>query len=308
MNAYTRTRYIMTFIQMIINNPSLNKQWRQFKPYIELMRLNKPAGIYLLLWPTLWALWVAAEGIPDTSLIIIFTLGVIFMRSAGCVINDYADRHVDGHVKRTLSRPLVTGEISSKNALILFSLLILISFFLVLFTNILTIQLSFIGAILAAIYPFMKRHTHLPQVFLGAAFSWAIPMAFAAQAGELPKYVWLIYLANVSWTVAYDTMYAMVDRDDDIKIGVKSTAILFADADKVMIAILHAMTLFFLLLVGSELALNLFYYIGLTVAGILMIYEHWLIKDRDREGCFAGFIHSHWVGLAILAGVIASYW
>jgi 4-hydroxybenzoate polyprenyltransferase len=197
----------MTPIQTLLEKPFVIEHWPKVKPYFELMRLDKPVGIYLLLWPTLWALWIAAEGVPDLSVLVIFTLGVIFMRSAGCVINDYADRKVDGHVERTLNRPLITGAVSSKQALILFAGLLVASFILVLFTNTLTIQLSFAGAALAAIYPYMKRHTHLPQVFLGAAFSWAIPMAFAAQADELPKYVWLIYIANLSWTVAYDTMY-----------------------------------------------------------------------------------------------------
>jgi 4-hydroxybenzoate polyprenyltransferase len=294
-------------MQTLLDKPFFAKRWPQVKPYIELMRLDKPVGIYLLLWPTLWALWIAAEGVPDISVLIIFILGVIFMRSAGCVINDYADRKVDGHVERTQNRPLVTGTITSKQALILFVVLLIASFILVLFTNILTIQLSFAGAALAAIYPYMKRHTHLPQVFLGAAFSWAIPMAFAAQADALPKYVWLIYIANLSWTVAYDTMYAMVDRDDDLLIGIKSTAILFADADKVMIAILQGITVFCLLLLGSELSLNVFYYLGLIIAVSLMFYQHWLIRARDKAGCFAGFINSHWIGVAIWFGLVLSY-
>jgi 4-hydroxybenzoate polyprenyltransferase len=297
----------MTPIQSLLQRPVINKYYTKSKPFLELMRLNKPVGIYLLLWPTLWALWIAAKGIPDFSVLIIFTLGVVFMRSAGCVINDYADRNVDGHVSRTVGRPLVTGAVSSKQALILFFGLLTTSFVLVLFTNTLTIQLSFAGAALAAIYPFMKRHTHLPQIFLGAAFSWAIPMAFAAQADELPKYVWLIYMANLSWTVAYDTMYAMVDRDDDIKIGIKSTAILFADADKVMIAILQGITIFCLFLLGSELSLNVFYYLGLMVAIGLMTYQHWLIRARDKAGCFAGFINSHWVGVAVWLGLVLAY-
>jgi 4-hydroxybenzoate polyprenyltransferase len=297
----------MTFIQTLLDNPSFNRFWAQSKPYIELMRLHKPIGIYLLLWPTLGALWIAAKGVPDFSLLVIFTLGVILMRSAGCIINDYADRKVDGHVERTQTRPLVTGAVTSKNALIAFAILLTASFILVLFTNTLTIQLSFASVVLASIYPFMKRHTHLPQVFLGAAYSSAIPMAFAAQANDLPHYIWLLYIANVSWTVAYDTMYAMVDRDDDVKIGVKSTAILFADADKVMIGILHSITLFCLLLVGSELSLNLFYYLGLSAAACLMIYMHWLIRARDRVGCFAGFLNSHWIGFAVLVGIIISY-
>lgn len=297
----------MTPIQSLLQRPFINKYFTKSKPFLELMRLNKPVGIYLLLWPTLWALWIAAKGIPDFSVLIIFTLGVVFMRSAGCVINDYADRNVDGHVSRTVGRPLVTGAVGSKQALILFFGLLIASFVLVLFTNTLTIKLSFAGAALAAIYPFMKRHTHLPQIFLGAAFSWAIPMAFAAQANELPKYVWLIYMANLSWTVAYDTMYAMVDRDDDIKIGIKSTAILFADADKVMIAILQGITIFCLFLFGSELSLNVFYYLGLMVAIGLMTYQQWLIRARDKAGCFAGFINSHWVGVAVWLGLVLAY-
>ena len=297
----------MTPIQSLLKHPVIAQYWPKIKPFIELMRLDKPVGIYLLLWPTLWALWIAAKGIPDFAVLLIFTLGVIFMRSAGCVINDYADRHVDGHVARTINRPLITGTVTSKQALFLFFSLLAASFALVLFTNTLTIQLSFAGAALAAIYPFMKRHTHLPQVFLGAAFSWAIPMAFAAQADELPKYVWLIYMANLSWTVAYDTMYAMVDRDDDIKIGVKSTAILFADADKVMIAILQGISIFCLFLLGSELSLNAFYYLGLAVAIGLMAHQQWLIRARDKAGCFAGFINSHWVGVAVWLGLILAY-
>jgi 4-hydroxybenzoate polyprenyltransferase len=297
----------MTPIQNLRQHPIIAKYWPKISPFVELTRLNKPVGIYLLLWPTLWALWVAAQGIPDLSLIVIFTLGVILMRSAGCVINDYADRKVDGHVERTINRPLVTGAVTNKQAMIVFFSLLTAAFVLVLFTNTLTIQLSFAGAVLAAIYPYMKRHTHLPQIFLGAAFSWAIPMAFAAQADALPKYVWLIYMANLSWTVAYDTMYAMVDRDDDIKIGVKSTAILFADADKVMIAVMQGIAIFCLFLLGLELSLNAFYYLGLLVAIGLMTYQQWLIRARDKAGCFAGFINSHWVGVAVWLGLVVAY-
>ena len=297
----------MTLIQNLLQQPAVADTWSKIKPFWELMRLDKPVGIYLLLWPTFWALWIAAEGIPDFSILIIFIFGVIFMRSAGCVINDYADRNIDGHVARTQDRPLVTGSVTSKQALILFFSLLAVSFILVLFTNTLTVQLSFAGAALAAIYPFMKRHTYLPQVFLGAAFSWTIPMAFAAQADELPRYIWLIYIANLSWTVAYDTMYAMVDRDDDIKVGVKSTAILFADADKVIIGLLQGIAIFCLVLLGSELALNAFYYIGLLVATGLICYQQWLIRARDKAGCFAGFINSHWVGVAVWFGLILAY-
>ena len=286
---------------------SIERYWPTLKPYSQLMRLDKPIGIYLLLWPTLWALWIAAEGIPDFGVLMIFTLGVVLMRSAGCVINDYADRKVDGHVKRTDQRPLVTGLITGKQALTLFAVLIASSFILVLFTNKLTIMLSLGGVLLASIYPFMKRHTHLPQVFLGAAFSWAIPMAFAAQANELPQYLWLIYIANLSWTVAYDTLYAMVDRDDDIKIGVKSTAILFGDADTFMIGVLHGIAIFCLFLLGSELGLNAAFYLGLTVASGFIIYLHLKIRSKSREACFEAFKQSHWVGVSVLIGIVLSY-
>lgn len=214
--------------------------------YTQLTRFNKPIGSYLLLWPTLWALWIAADGVPPLSLLIIFIAGVFITRSAGCVINDYADRHIDGHVKRTAERPLALGLISSKEALMLFAGLMLLAFVLVLFTNRMTIWMSFGALALASLYPFMKRHTHLPQVVLGAAFGWAIPMAFTAVDETLPLVAWLIFLAKLLWTVAYDTMYAMVDRDDDIKIGVKSTAILFGKQDKRIIGLLQIATLFVL--------------------------------------------------------------
>ena len=277
------------------------------RPYIELMRLDKPIGIYLLLWPTLWALWVAAEGVPDFSNLMIFVIGVVLMRSAGCVINDYADRKVDGHVKRTDARPLVTGSVTSRQALTLFAVLVLAAFILVLFTNKLTIMLSFGGLLLASVYPFMKRHTHLPQIVLGAAFSWAIPMAFAAQINELPPYLWLLYIANLSWTVAYDTMYAMVDRDDDIRIGVKSTAILFGDADRIMIGILHGISIFSLFLLGGEIDASAIYYVFLIIAALIMAALQYMIRNQDRIACFNAFRRSHWAGMAILAGIVLSY-
>ena len=285
----------------------LARYWPLLKPYIELMRLNKPVGIYLLLWPMLWALWIAAQGIPNFSVLIIFVLGAIAMRSAGCVINDVADRNIDGHVSRTQQRPLIRGDITSKQALVLFAGLIGLSFILVLLTNTLTLQLSLIALLLATLYPFMKRHTHLPQVVLGAAFSCSIPMAFAAQSDSLPTYLWLIYLANLSWTVAYDTIYAMVDRDDDIKIGVKSTAILFAEMDTFMIAVLHVISVLCLLMVGQELSLGMFYYLGLVVAALVMVYQHYLIRHRVRDLCFIAFLHSHWAGVAIWIGLVLSY-
>jgi len=268
-------------------------------PYILLTRLDKPVGIYLLLWPTLWALWLGAEGMPSIANLLIFVLGVILMRSAGCVINDFADREVDGHVERTKERPLVTGDVTSKQALILFFSLLVIAFLLVLMTNTLTIQLSFAGAALAAIYPFMKRYTHLPQVFLGAAFSWSIPMAFAAEANSLNSHIWLIYIANLCWTVAYDTMYAMVDREDDLKIGVKSTAILFGEADKVIISILQIIAVVCLLLLANQLGFGIGFYLFLLPAIAVLAYTTWSIRNRDRASCFKAFKQNHWFGFFV---------
>ena len=287
------------------------KQHLQQKPLlwalIEIARLDKPVGIYLLLWPTLWAVWIAGNGSPMFSTVLIFSLGVVIMRSAGCVINDYADRHVDGHVERTRHRPLANGRISEKQALIFFAGLCATAFVLVLFTNLMTIAMSLGGLALAAIYPFMKRYTYLPQVVLGAAFSWAIPMAFTAEQQALPKVVWLLYIANLSWTVAYDTLYAMVDRDDDLRIGVKSTAILFGDLDKFMVGILQSMTLLALLFAGQQLSFSWPYYLALAVSAGLFIYHQWLIRNRDKQACFAAFLHNHWVGAVVFAGIIAHY-
>jgi 4-hydroxybenzoate polyprenyltransferase len=279
----------------------------RFAIYIDLTRFNRPVGSYLLLWPTLCALWIAAEGIPDTKLIIIFVLGVFLTRSAGCVINDFADRKIDAHVKRTSQRPLATGRISSKEALILFAVLMLLAFSLVLFTNKMTILMSFGGLFLASLYPFMKRHTHLPQVVLGAAFGWAIPMAFTAVNESIPTIAWLIYIAKILWTVAYDTMYAMVDRDDDLKIGVKSTAILFGDLDKIIIGALQLLTLIILFLVGQQLNFSWSFYTGLAVAAILFIYQQILIKDRERDLCFKAFLNNHYAGLAVFSGIFLHY-
>lgn len=275
--------------------------------YVELTRFNRPIGSYLLLWPTFWALWIAADGIPDWQLLVIFTLGVFLTRSAGCVINDFADRDFDGHVKRTAQRPLATGRISSKEALMLFAALMLVAFALVLLTNPLTIMMSFGGLFLAALYPFMKRHTHLPQVVLGAAFGWSIPMAFTAVQNDIPTVAWLIYLAKLMWTIAYDTMYAMVDRDDDVKIGVKSTAILFGDLDKAIIGALQVLTLVILVLVGIQLSLSPVYYLGLAVAAVLFIYQQYLIRARERDPCFKAFLNNHYAGLAIFVGIFLHY-
>lgn len=275
--------------------------------FIQLMRLDKPIGIYLLLWPTLWALWIAGEGHASIGNIVIFILGVIIMRSAGCVINDYADRNVDAHVARTQHRPLVQKIISEKQALALFFGLCLSAFILVLFTNEFTVYLSFAGLLLAAAYPFMKRYTHLPQVVLGAAFAWAVPMAFAAEINALPDVVWLIYLATLTWTVAYDTQYAMVDREDDLKIGIKSTAILFGDMDRAMIAVLQGITLLSFLMIGNSINGSWPYYLSVFIALLLFVHHQWLIRTREREKCFQAFLNNHWVGAVIFAGLVGHY-
>ncbi|MBO5393822.1 MAG: 4-hydroxybenzoate octaprenyltransferase, partial [Pseudomonas sp.] len=255
----------------------LLKSLNRFNPrawdFIQLTRMDKPIGIYLLLWPTLWALWVAAKGVPSLGNLLIFVLGVVLTRAAGCVINDFADRKVDGHVKRTEQRPMASGKISSKEALVFFALLMGVSFLLVLCTNAPTIWLSFGALALAATYPFMKRYTYYPQVVLGAAFSWGIPMAFTAETGSLPAAAWLLYIANLLWTVAYDTYYAMTDREDDLKIGVKSTAILFGDADRVIILSLQGLALGCLLLAGSHFELGGWFHLGLLAAAGCFVWE-----------------------------------
>ncbi|EAR62519.1 4-hydroxybenzoate octaprenyltransferase [Neptuniibacter caesariensis] len=287
--------------------PSSLSLMKKAKAYGRLMRVEKPIGTYLLLWPAYWALWIAAEGIPPYDILFIFTLGVFLTRSAGCVINDFADRKIDGHVKRTALRPIPAGLVTAKEALILFAGLMLIAFVLVLFTNLNTILLSAGGLLLAACYPFMKRYTHLPQVVLGAAFAWSIPMAFTAVTDSVPLYAWLIYIATLLWTVAYDTMYAMVDRDDDLKIGVKSTAILFGYADKFIIGILQLSTLLSLILLALQVNLGLFFYLGLAGAALLFIYQQWLIRDRERDPCFKAFLNNHYAGLLIFVGLAADY-
>ncbi len=278
------------------------------RAYISLMRLHRPIGILLLLSPTWWSLWLAGKGIPSVKNLLIFTLGCVLMRSAGCVINDYADRHIDGRVKRTRHRPLATGIISPAEALLLFASLCVFAFMLVLATNPLTIKLSFGGLLLAAIYPFTKRITHMPQVVLGAAFAWSIPMAFAAQSGELKTSIWLLYLAVVLWAVIYDTFYAMVDREDDIKIGVKSTAILFGEADRVITGILQGLFILTLILAGQKFELGEYYYAGLLAASCLFIYQQWLIKARVPDNCFKAFLNNNYVGLVIFAGIAADYY
>lgn len=276
-------------------------------PWLQLMRLDRPVGTLLLLWPTLWAVWIAGDGAPSLRTVIVFVLGVIVMRAAGCVINDFADRGFDGRVTRTRERPLATGVLNSRQALMLFAGLVAIAFVLVLFLNTFTILLSFGGLALAVTYPFMKRYTHLPQVVLGAAFSWSIPMAFAAETNSVPDIAWLLYTANLLWTVAYDTEYAMVDRDDDLKIGVKSTAILFGEMDRLMIAALQTLALFALWLLGRQLGFGGFWLAGLVLAAGLFAWQHWLMRDRHRDGCFKAFLNNQWVGLTLFTALLLDY-
>lgn len=280
----------------------------RLRQYFLLMRLHRPIGIFLLLWPTLWALWIAGEGHPDPLITTLFILGVILMRSAGCVINDYADRHFDPHVRRTRDRPLAAGKVSEREALTLFISLCLLAFTLVLLLNPLTIALSMVAVLLAISYPFTKRYTHWPQAYLGIAFGWGIPMAFAAQTGEIPPLAWLLLIVNILWAMAYDTLYAMVDREDDIQIGVKSTAILFGKADKMIVATLHFLVLLLLFLIGSPLHFSYLYQLGLLGATGLAIYQQWLIQNRDPARCFQAFLNNHWFGASIFVGLATDYY
>jgi 4-hydroxybenzoate polyprenyl transferase, proteobacterial len=273
-----------------------------------LMRTDKPIGALLLLWPTLWALWVAAPGVPPLWILAVFVAGVWLMRAAGCVVNDYADRKFDGHVKRTANRPLPSGAVTEKEARTLFVVLVLLSFLLVLMLNTMTILLSVAGLMLAWVYPFMKRYTHLPQVVLGAAFGWSIPMAFAAVSESLPLSCWLMLLANIFWAVAYDTQYAMVDRDDDVKIGVKSTAILFGQHDRLIIGILQAGVLALMAAIGWLNGLNWVFYAAIVIAGGLFVYQQKLIFHRERAACFQAFMNNNYVGLVLFIGLAVSYW
>ena len=272
-----------------------------------LMRTDKPIGALLLLWPTLWALWVATPGIPPLWILAVFVAGVWLMRAAGCVVNDYADRKFDGHVKRTARRPLPSGDVSEKEARTLFVVLVLLSFLLVLTLNTMTILLSVAALALAWVYPFMKRYTHLPQVVLGAAFGWSIPMAFSAVSESLPLSCWLMFLANILWAVAYDTQYAMVDRDDDVKIGIKSTAILFGDNDRLIIGILQVAVLGLMAAVGWLSGLGWEYYWSLFIAAALFVWQQKLIFKRERDSCFKAFMNNNYVGLVLFLGLAMGY-
>lgn len=278
--------------------------------YAQLIRLNKPIGIFLLLWPTLWALIIAGEGKPDLTILVVFILGVVLMRSAGCAINDFADRNFDGDVERTINRPLVTGKVSSLEAISIFVVLALIAFCLVvLFLNKLTLWFSLVAVALAASYPFTKRLHYLPQVHLGLAFAWAVPMAFVAITDTYPpKWGWLLFIATIIWTTAYDTMYGMVDRKDDLRIGVKSTAILFGSADRIIIGLLQIFVVLALISVGTQVDLRYWYFCSLFLVTLFFLYQQLLIYARKPSDCFDAFLNNNYVGLIILLGIAASYW
>lgn len=275
--------------------------------YIKLTRLDRPIGIYLVLWPTLWGLWVAAEGSPAPLVLVVFIAGVVLMRSAGCAINDYADRDIDRHVTRTKERPLARRAITPKEAIGVFAVLSLVAFVLVLQLNLLTILLSIPAVFLAGSYPFMKRYTHLPQAYLGVAFGWAVPMAFAAQTGEVPAASWLLFIAIILWALAYDTMYAITDREDDLKIGVKSSAILFGRFDRLAIGVMQILTVVALLSVGWSFELRWPYYLGLLLASGFSLYQQVLIRDRDPQRSFRAFLNNHYFGMVVFVGIVASY-
>lgn len=279
----------------------------KWQAYSRLMRTDRPIGSLLLLWPTYWALWIAARGLPDWHILIIFTIGVFSMRAAGCVINDFADRKFDGSVERTKNRPLPRGDVTEKEAKILFAVLVLVSFGLVLTLNTMTIWLSVAGLALAWVYPFVKRVSHLPQVVLGAAFGWSIPMAFAAVSESLPAVCWLLFAVNIIWSVIYDTQYAMVDRNDDLKIGVKSTAILFGRFDKIIIGILQLVMILMLLWTGMMANLSGIFYWSLLLAGALFVYQQRLMADRERDPCFQAFMNNNYVGFILFLGMLVSY-
>lgn len=279
----------------------------QLREYALLMRLDRPIGILLLLWPTLWALWIAGAGRPDPHVFLVFVAGVVLMRSGGCVMNDFADRDIDPHVERTRDRPVARGAVAPLEALLLASALGAIAFGLVLTLNRLTVLLALAGAVLTIAYPFLKRVTHLPQVWLGASFGWAVPMAFAAQTGSVPQLAWLMFIAVILWAIVYDTMYAMVDREDDLRLGVRSTAILFGDADRALLGILQALVLVALWLTGRQAGLGAWYAAGLAVAAGLSLWQQYLIRDRRPEGCFRAFLNNNYFGMAVFIGILLHY-
>ena len=290
-----------------MNLKKIKLKYDKFKQYLLLIRLNRPIGIFLLLWPTLWGLWIASEGFPNTKILVVFLFGVFLMRSAGCILNDIIDKDFDKFVARTQNRPLASDKLSSIEAFIVAISLIFIAFLLVLTTNTLTVQLSFVAIILAGTYPFLKRHTYLPQFFLGLTFGWSIPMAFAATTNSIPKIAWLLLIANILWAVVYDTIYAMIDREDDLKIGIKSTAILFDDADRFIIGLIQSLVLIALIIIGQQASLNTIYYFSLIIGGCLFLYQLYLIRNRDPKKCMQAFLNNNWFGLVVFIGLFINY-
>ena len=290
-----------------MNLKKIKLKYDKFKQYLLLIRLNRPIGIFLLLWPTLWGLWIASEGFPNTKILVVFLFGVFLMRSAGCILNDIIDKDFDKFVARTQNRPLASDKLSSIEAFIVAISLIFIAFLLVLTTNTLTVQLSFVAIILAGTYQFLKRHTYLPQFFLGLTFGWSIPMAFAATTNSIPKIAWLLLIANILWAVVYDTIYAMIDREDDLKIGIKSTAILFDDADRFIIGLIQSLVLIALIVIGQQASLNTIYYFSLIIGGCLFLYQLHLIRNRDPKKCMQAFLNNNWFGLVVFIGLFINY-
>jgi len=288
------------------SSPNISRQSKA-QALWQIMRFDKPIGTWLLAAPTAWALVIANQGLPDLRILLILAAGVVVMRAAGCVVNDFADRDLDGFVERTRSRPLVTGALSSSEALAVLFVLLCVALGLVLLTNPLTVQLSLVGAALAVAYPFMKRVTHLPQFVLGAAFSWAIPMAFAASLNELPQGLWWLFAANLLWTVVYDTQYAMVDREDDLEVGIKSTAILFGSLDRRIIGLIQISSIICFIGCGNAFDLGALYYLAIAAVAVLFVWHQWLIRDRDPAACFNVFNQSKWIGLLVLAGLVGHF-
>jgi len=299
------TEYCAASLDWYVANKHFIKD--RMAQYAILMRLDKPIGSFLLLWPTLWALWIAGEGSPSSHLIVVFVLGVFITRSAGCVMNDFADRYFDHHVQRTQSRPMTTGKVKISEAFYLIGFLLVIALLLVLTTNRLTVLLSLVAIPLAGIYPFMKRYTYIPQFFQGLAFSWGIPMAFAAQTNAVPIITWLLLIANILWAMSYDTIYAMVDREYDLKIGIKSTAILFDEADRFFVGLIQSMMLVVFIIIGIQLGLGWYYYSSVLLAIGLVVYYHYLIRERIPELCFKAFLNNNWLGVTIFSGIVLHY-
>jgi 4-hydroxybenzoate polyprenyltransferase len=288
--------------------PFLYRVQRRVEEYALLARLDRPIGTWLLLWPALWALWVAGAGKPHPKILIVFVAGVFIMRAAGCVINDYADRNIDPHVRRTRDRPLAARRVAPREALYLFVVLITAALYLVTRLDLLTLELASIGALMTVSYPFVKRVFPMPQLYLGISFGgWSVPMAFAAERGVVPRVAWVLYIAAVMWAAIYDTMYAMVDREDDLKVGVKSSAILFADMDKLLIGVMQAMMLFALVLAGRSMHFGQWYDGGIVAAGLLFLYQQWLIRKREPAGCLKAFFNNNYVGMVIFVGILLQY-